>query len=79
LKVSSLTDINVHFKKGLFYGICRIVGSGKSGLIGAILNEIPYYHGVFVKNGTIAYVEQEPVLFSATIKENIVFGRPFDK
>ncbi len=37
-ETTSLTDINVHFKKGLFYGICGKVGSGKSGFIGAILN-----------------------------------------
>ena len=30
-------------------------------------------------NGKVAYVEQEPVIFSDTIYNNIVFGRPFTK
>jgi ABC-type Mn2+/Zn2+ transport system ATPase subunit len=58
LDLPSLVDINIHFKKGLFYGICGKVASGKSGLVGAILNEIPYYSGLFAKNGSISYVEQ---------------------
>ena len=55
------------------------VGSGKSGLFGVILDELPYYSGSFEKNGSIAYVEQEPVIFSASIKENILFGHTFEE
>lgn len=55
------------------------MGSGKSGLLGVILEEIPFYSGYFGKRGSVAYVEQEPIIFSATIKENILFGRDFDK
>ena len=61
-------------KKGDFYGITGKIGSGKSGLLGVILEEIPFYSGEVYKNGSVAYVEQEPVIFSATIKENILFG-----
>jgi ATP-binding cassette, subfamily C (CFTR/MRP), member 4 len=51
------------------------VGSGKSGLLGAILGEIPYYAGTLSIKGSIAYVEQEPIVFSDTIRNNILFGR----
>lgn len=30
-------------------------------------------------NGTVAYVEQEPFIFSGTIKDNILFGLDFDE
>ena len=53
---AQLSDINLSFKKCCFYGITGRVGSGKSGLLGAILQEIPYYTGKFKINGTIAYV-----------------------
>ena len=28
--------------------------------------------------GTIAYVEQEPYIYSASIKDNIIFGKNYD-
>ena len=75
LEVPTLKGINLYIKKGDFCGITGRVGSGKSGLLGVMLEEIPYYSGEFAKEGAISYVEQEPVLFSATVKENILFSR----
>lgn len=74
-----MVNINLHFKKGKFYGICGKIGSGKSGLLGAILNEIPYYSGSFMKKGSVIYVEQEPIIFSTTVRENILFGKVFNQ
>ena len=54
----SLLNLNLHFKRGRFYGVCGKIGSGKSGLLGAILSELPYYSGSFKKNGSVVYVEQ---------------------
>ena len=39
-----------------------------------LLEEVPYYSGKINKKGTIGYVEQQPVIFYGTIKENILFG-----
>ncbi len=44
--------------KGKFIGITGKIGSGKSGLLGTILDEAPYYSGFISKKGTVAYVEQ---------------------
>ena len=55
------------------------MGSGKSGLLGVILEEMPNYSGYFEKRGSVAYVEQEPIVFSATIKENILFGNTYEE
>jgi ATP-binding cassette subfamily C (CFTR/MRP) protein 4 len=41
----SLKDINIRFAPGKLYGITGKVGSGKSGLLSAIMGEIPYYSG----------------------------------
>ena len=79
LETPTLKSINLHIKKGEFCGITGKVGAGKSGLLGVMLEEIPYYSGEFASGGTLSYVEQEPVLFSATVKENILFGRDFDQ
>ena len=32
-----------------------------------------------MKKGSISFVEQEPIIFSATFKENILFGQSFDE
>ena len=74
----SLKKINYQFKTGKIYGITGKVGSGKSGLIGAILKELPYFSGSLLVEGKVAYVEQEPIVFSDTVKNNIIFGRQFE-
>ena len=78
LEKPTLKNINLHIKKGEFCGITGKIGSGKSGLLGVILEEIPYYSGEVQKYGLVAYVEQEPVIFSSSIKENILFGAEFN-
>lgn len=67
------------FTPGHLYGITGKVGSGKSGLLGAILSELPFYSGKLAIEGTIAYVEQEPIVFSDTVKNNVIFGRNYNK
>lgn len=74
-----MKNIGLEINKGDFCGITGRVGSGKSALLGVMFEEIPYYSGHFAKEGIISYVEQEPVLFSATVKENILFSREFDQ
>jgi ATP-binding cassette subfamily C (CFTR/MRP) protein 4 len=74
----SLKDLNLFFRRGVFYGITGRVGAGKSALLGAVLGEIPFYSGEFAINGSVSYVEQEPVIFSETVRSNILFGKAFD-
>lgn len=78
-KEPALKNLNVYFRRGLFYGIAGKVGSGKSGILSAILEEVPYYSGWFSVSGTVAYVEQEPYIFCGTVQENITFGKPYDE
>jgi ABC-type multidrug transport system fused ATPase/permease subunit len=54
------------------------VGSGKSGLLLALAGELPYFTGRIALNGRVAYVEQEPVILSGTVRENILFLSDFD-
>ena len=54
------------------------MGSGKSTLLSVIAGEIPVTEGNCECCGTIAYVPQMPWVFSGTLRENILFGRPFD-
>jgi ABC-type multidrug transport system fused ATPase/permease subunit len=55
------------------------VGSGKSSLLMAILEEIHITKGEMDTQGRIAYVSQIPWIFSGTVRDNIVFGQSFDE
>ena len=54
------------------------VGAGKSTLLHALMNETNHTSGEHIVRGKIAYVEQEPFIFSASIRDNVCFGLDFD-
>lgn len=70
-------SINLEAKDETLTVITGPVGSGKSTLLSLIAGEIPVTKGYFDCCGTIAYVPQIPWVFSGTLRENIIFGRPF--
>ena len=56
------------------------VGSGKSTLLSAIAGEISAgICGKITLQGTLVYVPQTAWIFSGTIRENILFGQPYDE
>ncbi len=55
------------------------VGSGKSSLFMAILGEMANIKGDVSVNGKIFYVSQEPWIFSATVRQNILFGKDYNE
>jgi len=55
------------------------VGSGKSTLLSAIAGEICDVNGKITLPGTLVYVPQTAWIFSGTIRENILFGQPYDE
>ena len=77
--VPSLKGITLSVPRGELLGITGKVGSGKSALLGAVLEEVVTYRGEFRVEGSVAYVEQEPLILSATIKENILFRADFSR
>ena len=76
-----LNNINLTVKKGEFICIIGEVGSGKSSLIQAILNNMIIKQNNNTKiivNGNISYVGQEAWIQNNTIQNNILFYRPYD-
>ena len=55
------------------------VGSGKSTLLSAIAGEISEVSGTITFKCSFVYVPQTAWIFSGTIRENILFGQPFDE
>lgn len=81
-----LTDIELNYITCSFEGpqLVTITGPPKAGagtslLLGAILKEVPLIQGSVVHDGKIAYVGQKPWIFSGTLRENILFGDPYNE
>ncbi|OEL13321.1 ABC transporter C family member 8 [Dichanthelium oligosanthes] len=73
----SLRNVNLSISRGEKVAVCGPVGSGKSSLLYALLVEIPRISGsVF---GSVAYVSQNSWIQSGTVRDNILFGKPFNK
>lgn len=73
-----LHDISLKVEKGLI-AITGSVGSGKSALLGLILKDLVPIKGTVDIQGTVSYASQEPWIFPGSIKQNILFGQPFNK
>ena len=78
--VPILKGINLKIKKGDLIGIVGEIGSGKTSLFNAILNNLDILNGQNKKiiiNGSIAYIPQKPWIMNDTIRNNIIFNKPF--
>ncbi|RWS02936.1 multidrug resistance-associated protein 4-like protein, partial [Leptotrombidium deliense] len=68
---------NVNIEPGELVIVLGPVGSGKTCLLMAILNEIVQVSGNRSVIGRMSYTPQEAWCFSGSVKQNIVFGREF--
>lgn len=73
-----LRDLSFEVRSGEIMAIIGPVGSGKSGLLLSIINELQHSKGLRHVHGKLAYVPQLAWVVTGTIRENIVFGAPFD-
>ncbi|KAH9943429.1 multidrug resistance-associated ABC transporter [Epithele typhae] len=86
-----LRDINIRFPEGKLTVVTGPTASGKTALLMALLGELTTLEGriVMTKNSalvdengfshTISYAGQTPWLRHQSIKDNIMFGYPFDE
>ncbi|XP_078614435.1 ATP-binding cassette sub-family C member 4-like [Branchiostoma floridae x Branchiostoma japonicum] len=73
----ALKDINLQLKPGQLLAVIGPVGSGKSSLLSAVLKELPVMSGEVKVHGKVGYASQQPWVFSGTVRQNILFGRPY--
>ena len=78
-ETTTLRNINMIVKKGNLTAVVGTVGSGKTSLISALLGDMEKLNGKVNVDGSIAYVPQQAWIQNATLKDNILFGRTFDK
>jgi len=86
--VNNLENISFALPRGQTLGVVGRTGSGKTTLVKQLLREYPIGTGTITISGVpleqlpiehvqrwIGYVPQDHVLFSRTVRENILFGR----
>ncbi|XP_030554771.1 probable multidrug resistance-associated protein lethal(2)03659 [Drosophila novamexicana] len=74
-----LDDINMQLQRQQLVAVIGPVGAGKSSLIQAILGELRAESGTIKLSGRCSYASQEPWLFCASVRDNILFGLPLDR
>jgi ABC-type multidrug transport system fused ATPase/permease subunit len=75
-----LNNVNIHVSTGELCAIVGPVGSGKSTLCSAILNEAVLGKDSHIcLTGSVAYVSQTAWILNRTVRENILFGRVYDE
>ncbi|KAJ3151156.1 hypothetical protein HDU86_006146 [Geranomyces michiganensis] len=79
LNRATLFDINLDIPKGSLVAIVGPVGSGKSSLLNGLIGEMKRRAGTVEISGTLGYCPQQAWIQNATVRENILFGQPFDR
>lgn len=76
---ATLQDLELTAPRNSLIAVVGKVGSGKSSLLQALLGEMGKLKGRIGVNGRVAYVPQQPWIQNMTLRDNITFGRPFDR
>ena len=77
-RITLLRDINVKILKGEHIGIIGEVGSGKTCLLNAFINNLQVFSknneiGNIKLSGKVSFVSQNPWILNTTVEENILF------
>uniref|UniRef100_A0A0U9HSH2 Putative ABCC protein n=1 Tax=Chrysomela populi TaxID=154003 RepID=A0A0U9HSH2_CHRPP len=75
--VPTLMGVDLHVQPGTLCCVVGGVGAGKTSLLQVLLQELPLTGGRLQLSGTVAYASQEPWLFVSSVRDNILFGRPY--
>ncbi|KAF0694611.1 Aste57867_14528 [Aphanomyces stellatus] len=77
-KVPLFEHLNWTVQRGEFVVVHGGVGAGKSSLCSILLGEMKKTHGSVFVAGRVAYFAQQSWMQNATIRENILFAKPYD-
>jgi ATP-binding cassette subfamily C (CFTR/MRP) protein 1 len=74
-----LSDVNLKIPNGSLMMVAGPVASGKSNLLKSILGDLTIVEGTCAVCPSKAYAPQTPWTALGTVRDNIVFGKPFDE
>jgi ATP-binding cassette subfamily C (CFTR/MRP) protein 4 len=84
-RLPTLPKLSLNVRRGELVAIVGPVGGGKSSILAALLGELqPTNVGVSSQpavevRGTVAYCQQIPWIMSGTVRDNILFGLPYEE
>ena len=75
-----LTDVTLRVAPGELVCVLGAVGSGKSTLVSALLGELPPARGAarLRRGARVSYCAQTPFVVAGTVRDNVLFGAPYD-
>ncbi|CAH1183155.1 unnamed protein product [Phaedon cochleariae] len=76
---NTLHNVNFDLSQNQLVAVVGPVGGGKSTLLHVILRELLPVSGSISVKGTISYASQEPWLFGASVRQNILFGQAYEE
>ncbi|KAF3928827.1 hypothetical protein AA313_de0206435 [Arthrobotrys entomopaga] len=74
----SINDINLNISRKELLAVVGTVGSGKSSLLAALAGDMRKTSGEITQGASMAYCPQSAWIQNTTVRENILFGRPYD-
>lgn len=76
---SALRDVNLSVPHGSLTVIVGAVGAGKSSLLSGILGEMKRCSGRVLLSGSLGYCHQSAWIQNASVRDNVLFGMPYDE
>ncbi|KAI9324869.1 P-loop containing nucleoside triphosphate hydrolase protein, partial [Zopfochytrium polystomum] len=73
-----LTNLELRFPMGKLSIVCGATGSGKSSLLSALLGEMQHVSGIVHRPARVALAAQQAFILNDSIRNNILFGSPYD-
>ena len=73
----ALEGIDLRVPKGSLVAVVGAVGAGKSSLVSALLGEMEMVSGRTARQTNVAYVPQQAWIQNMSLKDNILFERPY--
>ncbi|WWC90534.1 uncharacterized protein L201_005470 [Kwoniella dendrophila CBS 6074] len=78
-KIFQIHDIDLSIPKGSLTAIVGAIGSGKSSLLQGLMGEMRRTEGKVTFSGSTSLCAQTPWIQNATVRENILFGQPWNE
>ena len=75
----AVPKVSLRVPRGALVGIVGRVGSGKSSLVAGMLGDLRRASGSVTVHGSIAYAAQNAWIYNGTVRDNILFGLPYDE